>query len=117
MNRSSAGANSKAPPQTMQPFVFFTTSLISLMVRFTGHNVSTRSAVPAGEVTALDEVLGMTCPAAAMSGTIRIDVLSPGIPPMLCLSRIGPLSNVTVRPVLTIAFDRASTSSMLMPWI
>ena len=57
MNRSSAGASSKAPPQTMQPLVLAATDLISSMERFTGQSVSTRSAVPAGEVMAREDVL------------------------------------------------------------
>jgi len=115
MKRSSAGASSKDPPQTRHPLVFFTTVLISSMERFTGQRASTRSAVPAGEVIALEEVLGMVYPAAATIGTTNIDVLSPGMPPTLCLSRIGVLPKSSVLPVFIIALDRASVSAVLNP--
>ncbi len=117
MNRSSAGASSKDPPQTRHPLVFFTTVLISSMERLTGQRVSTRSAVPAGEVIALEEVFGMVYPAAATMGTISIDVLSPGMPPTLCLSRIGVFPKSSVLPVLIMALDRASVSDVLIPWM
>src|SRR4030042_5957966 len=117
MKRSSAGAESNAPPQAKQPFVFLTTSLISSTERSTGHSDSTPSAVPAGEVTALEEVLGIVKPAAAIIGTTRIEVLSPGMPPMLCLSKIGVLPSERVLRVFTIALERASISSMLKPCI
>src|SRR4030067_2321078 len=79
MKMSSAGARSKAPPQVMQPFVFSTTLCISSIDRLTGHRTSTRSAVPAAEVTARDDVFGMVKPAAAMIGTTRILGLSTGL--------------------------------------
>ena len=75
MNRSSAGAKSKAPPQTRQPFVLFTTVFISFTDRFTGHRISKRSAVPAGDVTAREDVLGIVKPAAA---TIASDAHNEG---------------------------------------
>ncbi len=117
MKMSSAGAKSNAPPQTIQPFVLSTTSRISSTVKSTGHNVSTLSAVPAGEVTALEEVFGMINPAAAMIGATKIVVLSPGTPPILCLSRICLLSNFRILPVSTIALAKDSASSMLIPCI
>ena len=115
MKRSSAGASSKAPPQTKHPPVFATTPLISSILRFTGQRVSTLSAVPAGEVIAREEVLGIVYPAAATMGTTSMDVLSPGIPPTLCLSRIGPSPKLMVFPVATIALDKASFSLALNP--
>ena len=44
------------------------------------------SAVPAGEVIAREDVLGIVRPCAATIGTTIIDVRLPGIPPMQCLS-------------------------------
>ncbi len=115
MNRSSAGARSNAPPHAKHALVSLTTRFISSISKLTGHRTSTRSAVPAGEVIALDDVLGMVKPAAATIGTTRSVVLSPGTPPILCLSKMGPLSHRIVFPVETIALERASASSMLMP--
>src|SRR5665647_3807023 len=115
MKRSSAGASSNEPPQTKHPLVFATTSLISLIDRLTGHKVSTLSAVPAGDVIAREEVLGMVNPAAATIGTTIMLVLSPGIPPTLCLSRIGPWPKSIVLPVEIIALDKASVSPVLKP--
>src|SRR5208283_2039838 len=115
MKRSSAGASSKEPPQTRHPLVLATTSFISLIDRFTGQRVSTRSAVPAGEVIAREDVLGIVNPAAATMGTTNMEVLSPGIPPTLCLSSIGPSPKLSVFPVATIALDRASFSLELKP--
>ena len=51
--------------------------------------VSIVSAVPAGEVMALEEVLGIRWPAAAMIGTITSVVRLPGRPPTECLSSTG----------------------------
>ena len=117
MKRSSAGASSKEPPHTRHPLVFVTTVFISSMDRLTGQSVSTRSAVPAGEVIALEDVFGIVYPAAATMGTTSIDVLSPGMPPTLCLSRIGVFAKSSVLPVLIMAFDRASVSAVLNPWM
>ena len=85
------------------------------MDRLTGQRVSTRSAVPAGEVIAREEVLGIVNPAAATMGTTSMLVLSPGMPPTLCLSRIGPGPKSSVLPVEIIARDRASVSPVLNP--
>jgi len=115
MKRSSAGASSNEPPQTRHPPVFLTTFLISSMDKLTGQRVSTRSAVPAGEVMAREEVLGMVKPAAATMGTTSIDVLSPGMPPTLCLSRIGPVPKSSVLPVVIMARESASVSAVLKP--
>ena len=46
------------------------------------------SAVPAGEVMARDDVLGIFSPCAATIGTTIIEVRLPGMPPMQCLSTI-----------------------------
>ena len=85
------------------------------MERFTGQRVSTRSAVPAGEVMAREEVLGIVYPAAATMGTTSMLVLSPGMPPTLCLSRMGPGPKSRLFPVATIALDKASFSAVLKP--
>jgi hypothetical protein len=49
-------------------------------------NTSIVSAVPAGDVIARDDVLGIVSPCAATIGTTIIDVRFPGMPPMQCLS-------------------------------
>ncbi len=115
MKRSSAGAKSRAPPHARHAFVFSTTALISSKDKSTGHKTSIRSAVPAEEVIAREDVFGIMKPAAEIMGTTRRVVLSPGTPPMLCLSRMGPLAKSKVCPVSTIALDKASASSMLVP--
>ena len=56
------------------------------MSRSTGASVSIASAVPAGEVIARDEVLGMTSPWAATIATTIGVVRLPGSPPIQCLS-------------------------------
>ena len=52
------------------------------------------SAVPAGEVMARDDVLGILRPCAATIGTTIIEVRLPGMPPMQCLSTIMSPSQV-----------------------
>jgi hypothetical protein len=47
------------------------------------------SAVPAGDVMARDEVLGIVNPQAATMGTMIMLVRLPGRPPTQCLSTIG----------------------------
>jgi hypothetical protein len=48
-----------------------------------------QSAVPAGEVMAREDVFGIVRPAAATIGTTSmLDLLLPGMPPMLCLSHM-----------------------------
>ncbi len=44
------------------------------------------SAVPEGDVIALDDVFGINKPAAAIMGTINSETLLPGMPPIECLS-------------------------------
>ena len=102
INKSSAGARSRAPPQTRQPPVFPTILLMSDSSSSTGMSISALSAVPEGEVMAREEVLGMVSPAAATTGTAKRLVLSPGIPPILCLSHTIPPKE-RVDPVSTIA--------------
>ncbi len=117
MNSSSAGAKSKAPPQTKQALVFLTTSSISSNDRSTGVKTSILSAVPQGDVIALEDVLGIVNPEAAIIGTKTIDVLSPGIPPIECLSHIIFLRVLNLFPVSTIAFEKLAASSIEIPLV
>ena len=66
---SSAGLRRTAPPQTMQPDSCSTTRLIDGRSRSTGAIVSIVSAVPAGDVIARDDVLGIVSPCAATTET------------------------------------------------
>ncbi len=72
------------------------------------------SAVPAGEVMARDDVFGIVSPCAATIGTTIIEVRLPGIPPMQCLSTITGVSQVNCVPACAIAWDSASSSSLVM---
>jgi len=72
-------------------------------VTFEKHSIT--SAVPAGEVIAREEVLGIVKPAAAIIGTIIIVVRVPGSPPMECLSATMP-SKFNFVPVSTMALVR-----------
>ncbi len=112
---SSAGAKSKAPPHTIQPLVLLTTSFISDISKSTGMIVSALSAVPAAEVIALEDVFGMFSPEAATIGTTSKVVLSPGTPPILCLSTICLALRKSCFPVITIEDDRLVASSRLRP--
>jgi hypothetical protein len=86
MRMSSAGLSRTEPPQTMQAPVRSTVRRIAAMSRSTGASTSIVSAVPAGEVIARDEVLGIVSPQAATMGTTRSVVRLPGRPPTQCLS-------------------------------
>ena len=68
------------------------------------------SAVPAGEVIAREEVLGMRCPSAAMIATTIGVVRLPGNPPTQCLSSTGPPPQSKRSPTATIARVRAMVS-------
>jgi len=70
------------------------------------------SAVPAGEVMARDEVLGMRRPQAAMMGTMIMVVRLPGSPPTQCLSMTTPSPQWMRSPTLTMARVSAMVSSM-----
>jgi hypothetical protein len=78
-------------------------------------NTSTMSAVPAAELMAREEVLGMRSPAAATIGTTRRVTLFPGTPPTEWKSKTGPRSNWIVSPVVTMALVRSTVSRMFMP--
>jgi len=75
------------------------------------------SAVPAGEVIAREDVLGMSRPAAATMGTTISVVRLPGSPPTQCLSTTTGDCHVSRSPVSTIArvSDRVSSASMRSP--
>ena len=68
------------------------------------------SAVPAGEVMAREEVLGMVSPQAAAMATTMGVVRLPGSPPTLCLSATTGTLQLRRSPASTIAWVRASVS-------
>jgi len=72
------------------------------------------SAVPAGEVMALDEVLGVIRPCAAATGATISEVRLPGTPPMQCLSATRGRFQVSRRPAPAMARVRARVSSAVM---
>ena len=72
------------------------------------------SAVPAGEVIARDEVLGMVSPCAATIGTTIIEVRLPGMPPMQCLSTTIGLVPIQLRAGPRHRAVSASSSSLVM---
>ena len=111
---SSAGDRLTWPPQTKQPRQAATTSLISSTLRSTRASTSMVSAVPAGEVIARDEVLGMVRPCAATIGTTIIEVRFPGMPPMQCLSTTTGLGHLNCVPARAIALTKASSSPLVM---
>ena len=75
---------------------------------------SITSAVPAAEVIALEEVLGITSPVEAQIETMIGVVLLPAIPPIPCLSATFPLS-FSFFPVPTSALIRYSISLIDIP--
>ena len=83
---SSTGASRAAPPQARQPRSRRTISCRRFGLSSTCASSSMVSAVPAGEVMARLEVLGISMPCAATIGTSSILVRLPGIPPIQCLS-------------------------------
>ena len=100
---SSAGLKDMAPPQAMQPPTVSTTRRTDAASRFTGASVSMVSAVPAGEVIARDEVLGMIMPSAAQMATTIGVVRLPGRPPTQCLSIMTDWGHESRWPTSTIA--------------
>ena len=72
------------------------------------------SAVPAGEVIAREDVLGMVRPCAATIGTTIMEVRFPGIPPMQCLSTTMGLGHFSCVPARAIAWTKASSSPLVM---
>ena len=112
INRSSAGLRFIAPPQARQASVSLTTRRISFSPSLTLVSASMVSAVPAGEVMAREEVLGITKPAALTIDTTSGVVRLPGRPPTQCLSntRSTP-GQSSCCPQFTIAWVKATISS------
>ncbi len=100
---SSAGDRLTCPPQTRQPRHAATTSFISSTETSTRANTSIVSAVPAGEVIAREDVLGMVRPWAATIGTTIMEVRFPGMPPMQCLSTTIGFCHFSCVPAAAIA--------------
>ena len=95
----------------MQPPSRSTTRRIAAMSSVTGASVSIVSAVPAGEVMARDDVLGMVSPQAAIIGTINSVVRLPGRPPTQCLSITRALGQRTRSPTAIIDCVSAMVSA------
>ena len=66
--------------------------------------------MPEGDVIALEEVLGISKPAAAIIGTIMGEILLPGIPPIECFPKVGSLKSNWF-PASAIAFENSSSSN------
>ena len=107
---SSAGLSASEPPQTKQPPSRWTTRRICSKSSATGVIVSITSAVPAGEVMALDDVFGIVSPAAVMIDTTIGVVRFPGNPPTQCLSAIGACPQSSRLPAASIARVRSIVS-------
>ena len=107
---SSAGLSRTLPPQTMQPPSRSTTRRMAVTSRSTGAIVSIASAVPAGEVIALDDVFGIVSPAAATMATTSGVVRFAGSPPTLCLSTMTGPGQDSRSPAASIASVSAAVS-------
>jgi len=101
----------------MQPFSRSTTLRMVARSNSTGAITSIVSAVPAGEVIARDEVLGIVRPKAVTIGTTIRVVLFPGRPPIQCLSTTNGEDHVSLVPTsiidwvklkISFLFNRAS---------
>ena len=95
----------------MQPPSCSTTRCICWAVNSTGARVSIVSAVPAGEVMAREDVLGISKPQAATIGTTSSVVRLPGKPPMQCLSATTGASHCRRCPAWTMAMVSAAVSA------
>ena len=95
----------------MQPPVRSTMRRIAARSRSTGASVSIVSAVPAGDVIARDEVLGIVSPQAATMGTTSSVVRLPGRPPTQCLSTTLSRPHASRSPTSIIARVSATVSS------
>ena len=74
--------------------------------------------MPAGEVIARLDVLGINMPWAATIGITIMVVRLPGIPPIQCLSTTIDSPQLRVLPELTIAFVKKNISSRSKPlWL
>ena len=115
---SSTGASRAVPPQARQPRWVRTMSFTVPGSSSTFASTSMVSAVPAGEVIARLEVLGMNRPCAATIGTTSMLVRLPGMPPMQCLSATSGSCQSSVSPLAAIARVRCRTSSRSRPvWL
>ena len=74
------------------------------------------SAVPAGEVIAREEVLGITRPLAAAIATTIGEVRLPGRPPTQCLSTTTGEGHDRRWPTSTMARVRCTVSSASSGW-
>ena len=100
---SSVGLRLTEPPHAMQAPSCSTTARMRSKDRLTGAIVSMVSAVPAGDVMAREDVLGISKPQAATIGTTIGVVRLPGSPPTQCLSMTGVVPQSKRRPDSTIA--------------
>src|SRR5581483_2721612 len=106
--------NRIAPPHAMQPPSLHTTLRISSSDKFTLVNTSIASAVPAGEVIARDDVLGIEIPRDAITGTTIMVVRLPGKPPTQCLSATISKPQLILLPLLIMALVRKQISCMVI---
>ena len=102
-----------APPQAMQPPQVSTTRRICASSRSTGASIAMVSAVPAAEVIAREDVLGIVRPSSAAIATTMGVVRLPASPPMQCLSTTSGCRQRSCAPVCTMAFVSATTSPRL----
>src|SRR3989338_5802789 len=100
---SSAGARPREPPHARQAPFSFTILCNSEEEKSTRESVSITSAVPAAEVIAREEVLGITIPDAAHIETTIGVVLFPATPPIQCLSATNFEDQRRTLPVLYMA--------------
>ena len=107
---SSAGLSPAEPPQTTQPPSRSTTRRMAGRSSSTGASISMVSAVPAGEVIAREEVLGIMRPCAATTATTMGVVRLPGSPPTQCLSMTMVAGQVMRSPASTMARVSESVS-------
>ena len=99
---SSAGDRLTCPPQTRQPR-HAADDLLHLVDDIDPGQYLMVSAVPAGEVIAREDVLGMVRPCAATIGTTIMEVRFPGMPPMQCLSTTIGLGHFNCVPATAMA--------------
>jgi len=117
MISSSTGERSTPPPQTRQPFVSATIDSIPSIENSTSQKTSITSAVPAGDVTAREEVFGIVSPASVtIETTIGVTQL-PATPPIECLSATTGASHVSCWPASAIARVRCFVSESDRPFV
>ncbi len=114
MMMSSVGLSATEPPQARHAPSFSTTARMASKLSVTLVSVSMVSAVPAGEVIAREDVLGMSRPLAATIATTMGVVRLPGRPPTQCLSSTcTPLPQSKRCPHSTMAWVMAMVSGRL----